>query len=290
MHLSAPLRRLACVSAVALAASVSAQPGHAFQPPNEDSLPDDEFGRLVRAGKDLFVNTDKLRGSYVGNGLKCVNCHLDAGRLADSAPLWAAYTVYPAFRKKTGRVDSFDARLQGCFLYSMNGKAPPPGSHELEALKAYAFWLATNAPVGVSLPGRGYPELEQPAHTPDIQRGAAVYAQNCAICHGENATGTKVDGDYVFPPLAGEDSYNWGAGMHRIDTAAAFIKANMPLGKPNTLSDQEAWDVAVFINSRERPPDPRSDGDIAATRKRHHAENCRYGDVVEGRLLGAGKP
>src|SRR5690606_32209092 len=110
---------LALLSTVA--APAFAQDGTPFQPPDEHNLPDDEFGKLVRAGKDLFVNTDKLRGTYVGNGLKCVNCHLDAGRLADSSPLWAAYTMYPAYRRKTGRVDSFDDRLQGCFMYSMNG-------------------------------------------------------------------------------------------------------------------------------------------------------------------------
>jgi thiosulfate dehydrogenase len=55
----------------------------------------------------------------------------------------------------------------------------------------------------------------------------------------------------------GRDSYNKGAGMHHVPTAAAFIKANMPLGQPNTLTDQEAWDVAAFVNSQPRPGDPR---------------------------------
>ena len=48
--------------------------------------------------------------------------------------------------------------------------------------------------------------------------------------------------------------------MHRGQTAAAFIKANMPLGQANTLTDQEAWDVAAYINSKPRPPDPRARG------------------------------
>jgi thiosulfate dehydrogenase len=76
--------------------------------------------------------------------------------------------------------------------------------------------------------------------------------------------------------------------MHRINTAAAFIKANMPLGKPNSLSDQEAWDVAMFVNSRERPQDPRFEGDLAATKTTHHDENCLYGDEVDGHVLGSG--
>ena len=267
--------------------SAYAQEKTKFVPPSEDSIPADKFGDLVRAGKDLFEHTDKLRGRYVGNGLKCVNCHLNAGRRADSSPLWAAYTVYPAYRKKTGQVDTYEQRLQGCFKYSMNGKAPPPGSHELVALTTYSYWLATGAPVGVSLPGRGYPKLEKPAQAPSIARGAEVYAAQCALCHGSNGHGTQAEDGYVFPPLWGKDSFNWGAGMHRIDTAAGFIKANMPLGKPNSLGDQEAWDVAMFVNSHERPQDPRYTGNVAATKKAFHDEQCLYGDKVNGQVLGA---
>ncbi len=248
-----------------------------FTPPSEDSIPADKFGDLVRAGKDLFEHTDKLRGRYVGNGLKCVNCHLNAGRRADSSPLWAAYTVYPAYRKKTGQVDTYEQRLQGCFKYSMNGKAPPPGSHELVALTTYSYWLATGAPVGVSLPGRGYPKLDKPAETPSTARGAEVYAAQCAICHGPGGQGTQVEGAYVFPPLWGKDSFNWGAGMHRIDTAAGFIRANMPLGKPNSLSDQEAWDVAMFVNSHERPQDPRYTGNVERLKRSFMMNNVSMG-------------
>lgn len=260
-----------------------------FTPPSEDSLPADKFGELVREGKDIFVHTDKLRGKYVNNGLKCVNCHMDAGRHANASPLWAAYTMYPAYRKKTGRVDTYEERLQGCFRYSMNGTAPPAGSRELVALTTYSYWLASRAPVGVALPGRGYPKLKIPAQAPNIERGAKVYAAQCSLCHGEQGAGTQVDGAYVFPPLWGKDSFNWGAGMHRVDTAAGFIKANMPLGKPNSLNDQDAWDVASFITSRERPQDPRFTGDVAETKKTFHDENCHYGDSVDGRILGAEK-
>lgn len=272
-----------------IGANVDAAQTSYFKPPSEDSLPADKFGELVREGKDIFVHTEKLRGKYVNNGLKCVNCHMDAGRHANASPLWAAYTMYPAYRKKTGRVDTYEERLQGCFRYSMNGTAPPAGSRELVALTTYSYWLASNAPVGVALPGRGYPKLNKAAKAPNIERGAKVYAAQCSLCHGEQGDGTQVDGVYVFPPLWGKDSFNWGAGMHRIDTAAGFIKANMPLGKPNSLSEQDAWDVASFITSRERPQDPRFTGDVAETKKKFHDENCHYGDSVEGRILGAEK-
>ena len=41
--------------------------------------------------------------------------------------------------------------------------------------------------------------------------------------------------------------------MGRLRTAAAFIKFNMPYDNPGSLSVQQAFDVAAYINSRPRP-------------------------------------
>ncbi len=50
--------------------------------------------------------------------------------------------------------------------------------------------------------------------------------------------------------------------MHQLDTAAAFIRSNMPLGRGGSLDAQQAWDVAMFIDGHERPQDPRFTGDV----------------------------
>jgi thiosulfate dehydrogenase len=89
--------------------------------------------------------------------------------------------------------------------------------------------------------------------------------------------------------LWGPDSFNWGAGMHQVGNAAGFIKANMPLSQGESLSDQDAWDVALFIDSQERPQDPRYTGSVEATRKQFHdTPESMYGRVVDGHLLGSG--
>jgi thiosulfate dehydrogenase len=240
------------------AASSSAHPTRvSFTPPDPDSIPPGPFGDSVRLGRNIFVDTQTYAKRYVGNGLNCVNCHLDAGRKADSAPLWAAYTMFPAYRDKNKKVNSLQDRLAGCFKFSMNGKAPDLDSPEMIALVSYSFWLAHGAPTGVELKGRGYPKLAKPALEPDIGRGKQVFDANCAICHGADGQGTQVDGRYAFPPLWGPHSFNAGAGMTQIKNAAGFIQANMPLGKGGSLSEQQAWDVAQFMDSHERPPDPR---------------------------------
>lgn len=264
----------------------------AFQPPQESELPDNAYGKLVMQGYALFVDTKRLAPQFVGNGLNCSNCHLDQGRLANSAPLWGAYPMYPAYRKKNDKVNTFAERLQGCFQFSMNGGKPPAAdSHEITALSTYAYWLASKAPLGVELPGRGYPEVPPPAKGYNLAQGAEVYKAQCAVCHGAEGQGQKVGDNYVMPPLWGKDSYNWGAGMHRINTAASFIKHNMPLGKGGSLTDQQAWDVAAYVNRHERPQDPRLvDGSVEKTRVKFHANDGvnLYGQTVDGVLIGQG--
>jgi len=279
-------------------AAIAAAPGPAslpmlagatgFSPPAADAIPDSEFGEVVRKGQDYFLHTSRLLPQYTGNSLNCVNCHIDAGRRADSAPMWGAYVLYPAYRKKNGHVNTLAERLQGCFKYSMNGKAPAADSEALVAISSYMYWLASNAPTGVKLAGQGYKRLPEPAQKMDLERGKAVYAAQCAVCHGANGEGRKAAGVTVFPALWGDDSFNWGAGMHQMPNAAAFIKANMPLGKDNTLTDQQAWDVAYFMNSHERPQDPRFTGDVQETRERFHAaDDNLYGRTINGVVLGA---
>lgn len=261
----------------------------AFVPPADDAVPDSDFGKQVALGRQIFLQPDKYAAAYVGNHLSCANCHLDAGRLANAAPLWGAWPMYPAYRGKNHRVNTFAERLQGCFRFSMNGKAPPAGDPVLVALESYAYWMSQGAPVGKALPGRGYPKLPKPALAPDYARGKTVFKRDCAFCHGDHGQGQQAAGRTVFPPLWGPQSFNWGAGMHQVNTAAAFIKANMPLGRGGMLSDQDAWDVAYFMDAHERPQDPRYAGSIPATRAKYHdTPQSLYGTVVGGKLLGQG--
>jgi thiosulfate dehydrogenase len=267
----------------------------AFQPPGEDQIPNDEYGKMIRLGEQVFTDTGRYAAKWVGNDLSCANCHLDAGRKPGSAPMWAAFIHYPAFRSKTGKVDTLASRLQGCFMFSMNGKAPPADDEVMTALQTYAFFLAKGAPVGMPVAGSGYPKLKKPPQAPDYARGEKVFAQDCALCHGADGQGQRAGGRQVFPPLWGPRSFNWGAGMHQVNNAAAFIHANMPLGKGGSLSEQDAWDVAYFMDAHERPQDPRFTGSVAQTRKRYHdSPDSLYGMQVNGQLLGSrpagGKP
>ena len=258
------------------------------QPPQRP-IPDDEFGKVVRQGRDIFENPQKYASRYMGNDLRCSSCHLDAGRQVGSAPLWAAYVSYPAYRAKNHHVNTYAERLQGCFMYSMNGVAPPLGDPVLTALESYSYWMARGVPVDPTLAGRGYPRLERPALPPDFARGQKVYGKSCTLCHGSDGAGQRAgSGSPAFPALWGADSYNWGAGMVGVPVAAGFIKANMPFSRGDTLSDQDAWDVALFVDGHERPQDPRYTGSLEDTRMQFHdSDGSMYGQTVNGHLLGS---
>lgn len=286
-------RQSTASSVVEVAAARSASPASAAAKPAftplDRPIPDDAFGKVVAEGQRIFNDPAKYAKAYVGNQLRCASCHLDQGRKPGAAPMWAAYLAYPAYRSKNHHVNTFAERLQGCFRFSMNGKAPPLGDPVLVSLETYSYWLAQGAPLDPKIKGRGYGKLAKPVRAPDYHRGELVYQARCALCHAADGAGQRANnGAPAFPALWGDQSFNWGAGMGSIKNAAAFIKGNMPLGQGGTLSDQDAWDVAMFIDSHERPQDPRFTGSVADTRaKFHDSPQSMYGKTVNGVLLGS---
>jgi thiosulfate dehydrogenase len=114
-------------------------------------------------------------------------------------------------------------------------------------------WIATSPSRRVVVES---PSLRVPQRAADLVNGKAVYEDRCRVCHGRDGEGLFASPDkrrgYVLPPLWGDDTFNNGAGMGRVITAARFIKARMPLGRSD-LTDDQAFDVAAYINSRPRP-------------------------------------
>lgn len=268
---------------------VAQSPAH-FTPPAEEAVPPNKkLAALIRDGEHIFIDTPHHAPKFAGNALSCANCHLDRGRDATAAPMWAALPHFPMYRKKNHRVNTIQNRIQGCFIFSENGTPPPVDSHVMNALNAYVHWLSTGMPMGIRPKAAGFPKLASPPKPADRLRGKRVFMTRCAMCHGENGQGRVVHGRRLFPPLWGAKSFNWGAGMHKLNKAASFIRFNMPFGAGGSLSDQQAWDVAAFVDSHPRPQDPRFTGNVATTASRFHKNQQIdfYGRKVDGFVLGA---
>jgi len=149
-------------------------------------------------------------------------------------------------------------RINGCMERSMNGRRLPRDSVEIAAMEVFLDEL-NDAYTSMSPEQRVSdepPAFVDPARAASVEAGRIVYQEKCQTCHGWNGFGLRASGNpadgYTFPPLWGGDSFNNGAGMNRVLTAARFIKARMPFGEPD-LSDDQAYDVAAYINSNPRP-------------------------------------
>ena len=234
---------------------------------SQDLPPGDE-GELILYGHKLIIATAETIGPlavdeelrYSGNGLDCNNCHLDAGRKIGSGPFIGVTNRYPQFRGRENRQGSIADRINGCMERSMNGKALPEDSQEMQALVAYMTWLSKNVPEEVEALYKGYTAIDLPSFKADTVIGKVLYREKCMHCHMERGKGLKKKGKsfagYIYPPLGGNDTYNDGAGMNRVITAAEFIKSNMPFGATYDaprVSDVEAYHIAAYINTFQRP-------------------------------------
>ena len=231
----------------------AAQTGNAaieFAAPSPETIPGSQLGEQIRLGYDIVINTQEYARGYVGNRLNCTNCHLDGGLNPNAASFVGLAAVYPEYRTRNARVNTLADRVNECFERSLNGRVLPPDSSKLQAIVAYITWLSRGVPSGATIPWRGLQRIDS-RRPLDPANGKQVFANKCAFCHGFDGLGTM-----AAPPVWGTQSYNIAAGMARVSVAAAFIKSNMPRSWGWSLSDDDAYDVAAYINAQPRPDFP----------------------------------
>ena len=207
----------------------------------------------ILKGREIALNTYELYGpEFVGSKLHCGSCHLNAGGNPESA--W-----WVNMRKAYKTKKKLQERINGCFDRSMNGINicnPENGDCDnnaaMESLITYMDWLTLEWQKNNSAPSpRGFPEIAELEGNPD--RGKKTFEQKCSFCHNTDAQGRYVDGEYFRPALVGPNSFEACAGLAKPKILAEFIKANMPYGSGGLLTEQEAWDIATFIDGECRP-------------------------------------
>ena len=221
-----------------------------FAPPSPETISGDQRGEQIRLGYDIVVRTQQYATAYVGNSLSCTNCHLDAGLDPNALSYVGLSRVYPEYQERVGRIVTLADRVNECFERSLQGKPIPPDSHKLRAVVAYIEWLSTGIPQGSRIQWRGLPPLKS-GRIPASENGQKVYRARCAFCHGADGQGT-----FSAPAVWGPQSYTNASAMARTSVAASFIKSNMPRTRGWALSDNEAYDVAAYVNSQPRPDFP----------------------------------
>lgn len=223
-----------------------------------------EKRRMVVYGEDLITNTSRYfgpRGSVqqISNGMNCQNCHLDAGKKPWGNNYGAVASTYPKFRERSGTLESISKRVNDCFERSLDGKAIDTSGYEMKSIIAYMHWLGQNVKKGEKPRGAGIVDVPYLNRAASPAKGQIIYTQTCQSCHGTNGEGVKNLNDigYSYPPLWGEHSYNSGAGLFRLSRFAGYVRDNMPFNlashRTPSLTDEEAWDVAAFVNAQPRP-------------------------------------
>jgi thiosulfate dehydrogenase len=218
----------------------------AFRVPEVDQIKDTVLRASVVRGRAILEATRDSLPKNVGSSLRCVTCHFSDGTARDALPWVGVYSRFPQVRARSARLDLLEDRINDCFERSLNGRALKAESREMHDIVAYLAYISTDVPVGARIDGQGLPKVDPLPG--DTVRGAAVFGAQCSRCHGAGGEGTA-----VAPPLWGPKSYNKGAGMTRISVLAAFVHQLMPIDRPRTLTAQQAFDVASYINSRPRP-------------------------------------
>lgn len=233
------------------------------QTPAIQQTSDTDDMKLILYGKDLIANTSKYLGPkgsvmHISNGMNCQNCHLDAGTKPMGNNYLAVYSTYPRYRARSAGTETIVKRISDCFERSLNGRKPDSSGREMKAMVAYMKWVGRGVPKGRAPKGAGMTKLAYLDRAANPNTGGLLYKEKCAVCHGVKGQGIiNPDGkSFIYPPLWGASSYNDGAGLFRISTFSGFLKDNMPFGASHDnpiLTDEQAWDLAAFVNAQPRP-------------------------------------
>ncbi|MEK7415056.1 MAG: c-type cytochrome [Planctomycetota bacterium] len=253
--------------------------------PSEAAIPNTATGDMIRYGKLLLAETYKYLGDYDGkpapynttalritrNKISCTNCHLDDGKAAHGQPWAVVWYKYGAggqgpYSTRSNRYLDMANRIHDCTIRSMHGnKQLVDGGYEILSMIEYMKWLATGLQVAdwnlVTSKGASNISAGSLTRAADPVRGKTVYEDNCAACHGYTGDGVfdSAANRYIYPAVWGPNSFNHGAGMFRLRTAAGFIKGNMPYGWANAsdptrqLSTADTWDAMAYVLSNDRP-------------------------------------
>lgn len=240
-------------------------------PLTDTTLDDSRLTNEIRWGYKIFTNTPHEAGRFTPSKVSCGNCHLNAGQREKALPLVGITGMFPEYNRRSGRLYTLTDRIIDCFVRSENATGssepdalPSPTDKEVLAVSAYLTWLSRGSAVGANPAWRGQNTIPAdkliPVDQIDRQKGEALFMERCTNCHGTDGQGVAV-GDKKPGPLWGPDSWNDGAGAARIYTLAGIIRFMMPYLDPGSLTDEEAQQIAAFINSKPRPAYPFKDRD-----------------------------
>jgi thiosulfate dehydrogenase len=228
------------------------------------SLPKNEEGEYIKYGYTLLAKTAELMGPdsqwdiksrNTKSRMSCRNCHISIGTKEFGNSFLDTHKLYPQYRPREGKIQTLAQRINACFTHPMQGKPIDENSKEMHAIQMYILWIGKNRKPLDSDPDLRIPKIDFLNRAADSAKGKIVFENNCVRCHGQDGQGQMKEtrNAYKYPPLWGKESFVVGSSMSRISVLARFIYGNMPYMIAKKLSIEDSWDVASYLESKERP-------------------------------------
>ena len=240
------------------------------------NIVDDTQGQLTRHGASERWNSTRFSRSRHAS---CDHCHQGLGDKQDhlgrrpvgSNGLAASWVMADMYDRFTGLLLPYELRQMQCYINSSNGFKPNAADDLLRDVTAYSRFLsaALDLKIGNRYPEQGIDEIPVSATSrrgDDYIRGAHLYKDKCARCHGPQAFGTELKGKVLYPALAGPQSFSLDSRMNfaRVNSVMpGFICRNMPPGAEGSLGNQDCRDIAFYLSTLPRPAGDRQ-GPLAA--------------------------
>ncbi len=236
--------------------------------------PKGKLKEVIKLGEDILLHTDTnlISKSYVNSKLQCVNCHRKGknGKVGTDRAIGTfigTATAFPAYSQRYKDIISLQNRIDGCFQRCLGGDKSVVNTKVGIAVESYITWLSQGKPINMNSIAprtplktkfwgdnvKKFKMLFKKVTHKNYLNGKKLYERKCASCHSKNGNGNG-----SFPPLWGKDkngqwlSYTADGSMAKLQNGATWIQDNMPLGKSNTLTDEETVDITLYINAQER--------------------------------------
>lgn len=161
------------------------------------------------------------------------------------------------------------AGLSGCAVSLAADVTPPP-----------------NAQSFVAQPASATSEVLYPTVPPDPQRGAQIYAEKCAACHGERGMGDGPQASQLTVPVPPLGDLSLAQGARPVEWFQIVTNGNIERFMPpfRSLDERQRWDVVAYALSLSLPQDLLAQGAEIYQQK---CQNC-HGTEGQGSAQAPG--